>query len=143
MRQGMFVPGLVCFLFAHLAYIALFRDGVGLFPRRGALVPTLAIGATMYAVLWIGGLPPALRIPVGFYVVVIACMAAQAIGRASVLGDARSRWVAVGACFFMVSDTLLALNRFVAPLPLAQLWVLATYYVAQLLIFRHARPSRG
>ncbi|RYF68398.1 MAG: hypothetical protein EOO29_35255, partial [Comamonadaceae bacterium] len=141
MLHGMFVPGLVCFLVAHLAYIALFRDGVGLFPRRGALVAMLAIGAAMYAVLWLGGLPAALRVPVGFYVVVIACMAAQAIGRAAVLGDAGSRWVAVGACFFMVSDTLLALNRFVTPLPLAQLWVLATYYVAQMLIFRHARPA--
>ncbi|RZI97527.1 MAG: hypothetical protein EOP78_00695 [Variovorax sp.] len=142
MLHGMFVPGLVCFLVAHLAYIALFRDSVGLFPRRGALVATLCIGAAMYAVLWLGGLPAALRIPVGFYVVVIACMAAQAIGRAAVLGDARARWVAVGACVFMVSDTLLALNRFVTPLPLAQLWVLATYYVAQMLIFRHARPAR-
>ncbi|RYF31400.1 MAG: hypothetical protein EOO26_13330 [Comamonadaceae bacterium] len=141
MLHGLFVPGLVCFLVAHLAYIALFRDGVGLFPRRGALAATLCIGAAMYAVLWLGGLPPALRIPVGFYVAVIACMAAQAIGRAAVLGDARARWVAVGACFFMVSDTLLALNRFVTPLPLAQLWVLATYYVAQMLIFRHARPA--
>jgi sterol desaturase/sphingolipid hydroxylase (fatty acid hydroxylase superfamily)/uncharacterized membrane protein YhhN len=138
----LFVPGLVCFLLAHLAYIALFRIGVGLFPRRGALAVTLLIGVAMYAFLWQGGLPPALRIPVGVYVLVIACMAAQAIGRAAVLRDAdpSARWVAVGACFFMLSDALLATNRFVMPLPLAALWVLATYYVAQVVIVRHARP---
>jgi uncharacterized membrane protein YhhN len=138
----LFVPGLVCFLLAHLAYIALFRIGVGMFPRRGALVATLLIGLAMYAFLWQGGLPPALRIPVGLYVVVIACMAAQAIGRAAVLRntDPSALWVAVGACFFMLSDALLATNRFVSPLPLAQLWVLATYYTAQILIVRHARP---
>ncbi|MET3476705.1 lysoplasmalogenase family protein [Variovorax atrisoli] len=138
---GMFVPGLVCFLLAHLAYIALFRIGVGLFPRPGALAATLLVGAAMYAFLWHGGLPAALRIPVGAYVVVIACMAAQAIGRAAVLRrtDPSAPWVAVGACFFMLSDSLLAINRFVMPMPLAQLWVLATYYAAQVLIVRHAR----
>lgn len=140
---SLFVPGLVGFLLAHLAYIALFRIGVGMFPRRGVLAATLLIGAAMYAFLWHGGLPPALRIPVGVYVVVIACMAAQAIGRAAVLHDTdpSARWVAVGACFFMLSDSLLATNRFVVPLPLASLWVLATYYVAQVLIVRHARPA--
>ncbi|MGJ7564977.1 lysoplasmalogenase family protein [Variovorax sp. GB1R11] len=137
----LFVPGLVCFLLAHLAYIALFRIGVGTFPRRGALAVTLLIGAGMYAFLWQGGLPVALRIPVGVYVVVIACMAAQAVGRAAVLRDAPSRWVAVGAGFFMLSDALLATNRFVSPLPLASLWVLGTYYAAQILIVRHVRPA--
>ena len=34
----------------------------------------------------------------------------------------------------MLSDATLATNRFVQPLPLAQLWVLVTYYVAQVLI---------
>ena len=34
----------------------------------------------------------------------------------------------------MLSDTLLALNRFVLPLPLAELWILATYYAAQMFI---------
>lgn len=139
----LFVPGLVCFLLAHLAYIALFRIGVGLFPRRGVLAATLLIGAGMYAFLWQGGLPVALRVPVGVYVIVIACMAAQAIGRAAVLrsADPASLWVAVGACFFMLSDSLLATNRFVSSLPLASLWVLATYYAAQILIVRHTRPA--
>ena len=141
-RAGLFVPGLVCFLIAHLAYIAVFRLGVGLFPRRGPLVLTLLIGLGMYLFLLEGGLPAALRVPVGLYVVVIACMAAQALGRAAVLGAAypQAVWVAVGACFFMLSDSLLAINRFVMPLPMASLWVLATYYVAQILIVRHARP---
>ncbi|OAK57890.1 hypothetical protein A3K87_29900 [Variovorax paradoxus] len=138
----LFVPGLVAFLLAHLAYIALFSMGVGMFPRRGVLAATLLIGAGMYAFLWLGGLPAALRIPVAAYVVVIACMAAQAIGRAAVLHatDPSARWVAVGACFFMLSDSLLATNRFVTPLPLASLWVLGTYYAAQMLIVRNARP---
>jgi alkylglycerol monooxygenase len=72
---------------------------------------------------------------------VIALMAAQAIGRATVLRDSAAVGVAIGAGFFMLSDTLLAINRFVSPLPMAQLWVLSTYYVAQVLIVRFARDT--
>jgi hypothetical protein len=38
----------------------------------------------------------------------------------------------------MLSDALLAVNRFAFPLPMAQLLVLSTYYTAQILITRHA-----
>jgi len=139
MWPALFIPGLVAFLLAHLAYIALFAEGVGLFPRPRALATTLAVGVAMYGFLWWGGLPAGLRIPVGLYVVVIACMAAQAIGRAAVLGDAGARQVALGACLFMLSDALLATNRFVQPLPVASLWVLASYYAAQWLIASKVR----
>ena len=134
MFPGFFIPGLVSFLVAHLFYVALFKSGQAWFPHRGALAATLGIGVAMYAFLWAGGLPPALRAPVAAYVLVIALMAAQAIGRATVLRDAPSVMVAVGAGFFMLSDSLLATNRFVTPLPMAQVWVLATYYTAQALI---------
>lgn len=134
MVEGFFIPGLVSFLLAHVAYIVLFRQGVAWFARPLALVVTLGVGAAMYAFLWQGGLPPELRIPVAVYVTVIALMAAQAIGRAGELGDRAALQVALGACFFMLSDSLLATNRFVQPLPLAQVWVLATYYAAQAFI---------
>lgn len=139
MVPGHFIAGLVSFLVAHLFYIALFRQGVGWFPSRRALVATLAVGVVIYAALWTS-LPPTLRSPVGAYMVVIALMAAQAIGRAGVLRDKPSLWVAIGACFFMLSDTLLATNRFAIALPMAQALVLSTYYIAQILIARHARP---
>ena len=134
MFQGCFVPGLVAFLLAHLAYVLLLRQDAPWFARRGALLATLAMGAAVYAFLWLGGLPAALRAPVAAYVLVIALMAAQALGRASVLRTHGARCVAVGACFFLLSDALLAAHRFVQPLPLAQLWVLATYFAAQALI---------
>nr|WP_255591315.1 MULTISPECIES: lysoplasmalogenase family protein [unclassified Acidovorax] len=131
MFEGFFIPGLVSFLVAHLFYVALFKNGQRWFPHRGALAGTLGVGVAMYAFLWMGGLPAALRGPVAAYVLVIALMAAQAIGRASVLRDGASVLVAVGAVFFMLSDSLLATHRFVQPLPWSQVWVLGTYYAAQ------------
>jgi uncharacterized membrane protein YhhN len=134
MVEGFFIQGLVSFLLAHLAYIALLRQDVPWFPKRAALAATLAVGAAMYAFLWAGGLPAALRLPVAVYVGVIALMAAQALGRAAALPGRSSTLVALGACCFMLSDSLLATNKFVQPLPMAQLWVLGSYYAAQLLI---------
>ena len=96
---GWFVPGLVAFLLAHLAYLMLLRQDVGWFPSRRALAGTLGVGAAMYAFLWTGGLPTGLRAPVAAYVAVIALMAAQAIGRATVMRDTAAWTVAVGAAF--------------------------------------------
>ncbi|MHA7600919.1 lysoplasmalogenase family protein [Alicycliphilus sp. T452] len=134
MLPGLFIPGLASFLLAHLCYIALLRQGVPWLGQRAALAATLALGAGMYAFLWLGGLPAALRPPVAAYVLVIALMAAQAWGRWAALRDGPALRVALGACCFMLSDALLATSRFVHPLPQAQLWVLATYYAAQALI---------
>ena len=143
MFPGYFIPGLVAFLLGHIAYLVLLRPGVPWFPSRTALIATLGIGGAMYAFLWMGGLPAGLRAPVAAYVTVIALMAAQAIGRATVLGGAPAWTVATGAAFFMLSDSLLATNKFVMPLPMAQFGVLATYYAAQVLIVRGWLRGRG
>lgn len=61
-------------------------------------------------------------------------MAAQALGRAQQLRDTAAWLVAAGAIAFVISDTLLAINRFLTPLPASPVWVLSTYYAAQCLI---------
>ncbi len=145
MLRGQFVAGLIAFLCAHLAYIALFRSDAPTLGHRRAVMGTLAAGLTMYGVLLAGGLPTDLRVPVAVYVLVISLMAAQAIGRAATMQGEPSRqaaWgVALGALLFMLSDTLLAINRFVTPLPLSAVWVLTTYYAAQFMIVRHMLPA--
>src|SRR5256885_7986766 len=100
MLPDLFIPGLASFLLAHLAYIVLLRQDAPWFVHRPSLAATLALGAGMYAVLWQGGLPAALRLPVAAYVLVIALMAAQALGRARHLGGQPAWTVAIGACFF-------------------------------------------
>lgn len=135
-----FIPGLASFLVAHLFYITLFRQGVPWFPSRRALLSTLGVGAAMYAWVWGGLADPVLKVAVAAYVSVIALMVAQAIGRAATVRDPAATAVAWGACVFMLSDSLIAINRFVQPLPLVSLWVLMSYYAAQILIVHNARP---
>lgn len=134
-----FILGLGSFLIAHVFYITLFKQGQTWFPNRRALGAVLAVGVLMYAIVWPGLRDPVLQGAVAAYVLVISLMAAQALGRATVRGDAAARWVAVGACVFMVSDALIAINKFVTPVALSSLWILATYYAAQILIVHNSR----
>ena len=134
MFPGFFIPGLVAFLLAHLAYIALLRQDAPLFASPRAWLGVGTVALLVYAVLWTGGLPVGLRAPVAAYVLAIAVMAALAVGRAQVLGNTSARLVALGAVCFLVSDTTLAINRFVTPLPHSAVWVLGSYYAAQCLI---------
>ncbi|MDM7950945.1 lysoplasmalogenase family protein [Hydrogenophaga sp.] len=145
MFDGFFLPGLLAFLLAHLAYIALLRqDAPWLAARRAALVIAL-VGLAVFVLLWIGGLPAALRVPVAVYVLAIAVMASWAVSRATVLADGPAWAVAVGAISFLISDATLAVNRFVMPLPHFAVWVLTTYYAAQCLMvmgWLRGRPAR-
>ena len=51
------------------------------------------------------------------------------------------QWVFVGALLFIVSDSLLAINRFAATLPFANVAVMVTYIAAQWLIVKGFNPS--
>lgn len=129
-----FIPGLASFLVAHLFYIVLFRQDAPWFASRTGLLAVLGFGGTMYAILW-SHLPNAvLAGAVGAYVTVISLMVSQAIGRARFLAHRDARWVAAGTCIFMASDSLIAVNKFLTPIPLESLWILITYFAAQFLI---------
>jgi uncharacterized membrane protein YhhN len=128
--QGLFVPGLAAFLLAHLCYIRAFAsDGAGL---RAPLLPAVPVFGMAAALLWYlwPSLGP-LRLPVACYVAVISTMSWQAIARWRVLGTQHAMFAAVGSVFFLMSDSALAIRKFVAPFPGATLVILATYYVAQ------------
>ena len=127
-----FVAGLVCFLFAHVCYIAAFTVGGGrVFSAWGAAVLVL-YGALMLRVLWprLGRL----KGPVAFYVAAILLMAWQALNRWLAAGEAGSALALAGALLFVASDSALALNRFGGEFKSAQAVVLATYFAAQWLI---------
>ena len=132
-KQG-FLPGLIAFLLAHLAYLAAFTRVRRLARPAWPFAIYALVAATILAVLW-GGVPAALRAPVAAYVVCLVSMAAQAAvvwhGARGMEGESRSAWLAVGGALFVTSDALLAVDRFMVPLPAASLWILASYWAAQ------------
>jgi len=131
--QGLFVAGLVAFLLAHVAYLFAFTRDVRPFARRLPFVAVAAIALAVLALLW-PRLPSALKLPVLCYVLMLGAMTAQANARGAQLATTGARRAALGGALFMASDALLAIDRFHTPLPLSSLWVLGTYYPAQVLI---------
>lgn len=132
-QQG-FLPGLVCFLLAHLAYLAAFTRQQRLVARTGPFLVYAGVAAAVLGLLW-PGVPAALRGPVLAYVLCLGAMAAQtAVLWRCAPDDVAARRLALGGALFLVSDALLATNRFALPLPLASLWILVTYWSAQVCI---------
>jgi uncharacterized membrane protein YhhN len=127
-----FRSGLVSFLFAHLFYIAAFTAEGARRPAVLSAIPFLIYGAVMLRVL-LPGLG-SMKTPVIIYMLVIMLMAWQALNRWVATGQEGSALAFTGALLFVVSDSLLALNRFKRPFPSAQLYIMTTYFTAQLLI---------
>lgn len=133
--QDLFVPGLVAFLCGHLCFLVAFLGDSRFAARPLWLLASLGYGAINLWLLW-DSMGATLRLPVIVYVVVLAGMGGQALVRARMFalrGDAQrvgTQRAALGAMLFMLSDTLLAWNRFHAAIPWSSLWVLSTYYLA-------------
>ena len=136
---NLFVAGLVAFLGGHVCFIGAFLGDSRLGVRPLAWLACLLVGGANLALLW-PSIPVALHPAVALYGMVLSCMGAQALGRAWLhVGDALARparRAAIGGLLFVLSDSLLAWNRFHAAIPLATLWVLGSYYAALWFIAR-------
>ena len=131
--EDRFREGLGAFLLAHLCYLAAFTAGTPFVAARLPFIGWLVIGAALLRFLW-PGIPSGLRPPVLVYVLVLLCMAAQANTRAIRLPGPSALLASAGAALFVVSDGLLALDRFRRRFRSARALVQITYFVAQWLI---------
>jgi len=127
-RTRYFIYGLTAFLVAHLFYIsAFFRKAQFHFPRS-----FIALGILVYSAVMEYMLFPRLGemlIPVTAYLCVITAM-----GLSATIGTTNSYMVILGACLFILSDSIIAINRFLIPIPFSSLWIMIVYYSAQVLI---------
>lgn len=126
--NGAFLAGLGSFLAAHLLFVVAFLAGTGwVTPSAWALVPGIA-GAAFF--VWLlprtGPLLPAVLV----YGLALMGMMLTASGREVARGDA-SGWLAfLGASIFILSDSALAIRKFVGPYRKAQFVILFTYWLA-------------
>jgi uncharacterized membrane protein YhhN len=127
-RTGLFVPGLAAFLLAHVLYIAAFLRERAFSPARIAPLVLLAIYAGVLAWL-LRDVPGDKIVPVMAYLVVITAMAMS-----SLLMRRGHPLIIVGALVFVASDTIIAINRFLAPIPNSMLYNIGVYFCAQYLI---------
>ena len=128
----LFIVGLVSFLIAQLIYTYAFRSGRPFRFKFIAILPFLIFGVLIFVIL-LPGLN-GMAVPVAAYILVIMTMAWQAWDQ---WDEKRARWALlafIGALLFVVSDSLLAVNKFGEPFAAARALTLTTYYSAQWLI---------
>lgn len=123
-----FELGLGAFLLAHLAYLAVMWPTVSMqsTDRLPAVLMTLVFIALCS---WILPFTGQMLLPVAVYMSVICAMAFCAL-----LSKPRNFVLLSGAILFVISDSIIAINKFIVSLPEASLVIMVTYYSAQFLL---------
>ncbi|WP_296382581.1 lysoplasmalogenase [Winogradskyella sp.] len=131
--EQFFTLGLVAFLTAHIMYVLLFlkHRNTKVSPF-GFIALLLVYAASLFNFLKDG--LGVMLIPVVVYMLVILSMATSAYLRKNKVNILSYGFVFLGALFFMVSDSILALNKFYQPIPWSNISIMVTYAVAQYLI---------
>lgn len=124
-----FLGGLGSFLAGHLVYLYLFAQlrKLDRAPWQwGVFLLALGILCGMLWLLWpgLGGL----KIPVVVYGLVLSSMAVSA---AHTLGGQSRMALGMGGFLFLLSDAMIAIEKFSSPFPGARLWIMSTYVFAQ------------
>lgn len=139
--EGMFIFGLSAFLVAHLFYIVSYLISVDSsygIPQsnfiRTRIIFLILVGAALIYLLYpnLGEM----LIPVILYTIVIIGMAISGVLRKGRTTDKSFIMVYSGALLFIMSDSMIAINKFMNPLVQAGLMIMATYIAAQLLIVK-------
>ncbi|WP_167605533.1 lysoplasmalogenase [Maribellus sediminis] len=137
-----FVSGIAGFLIAQVLYVYLFLRTINLSGKKPFLkkkpfwlIPYIAYGILIYIVLF-PHLDNVLRIAVFVYMVSILTMSVMALNRYGNGHPQSFTLVFAGSLLFIISDSLIAINRFLVAIPYEGLLIMATYIAAQYLIMR-------
>ncbi|HEY3344569.1 MAG TPA: lysoplasmalogenase [Anaerolineaceae bacterium] len=138
--EKLFLPGLVAFLLAHMAYIV----GFNLTPPALSWAGLPILVGVLLAAGWLyrrvmAGLVRRKADAVLRYGVVAYSLALTLMVLSALLTLTRPGWdlraalpTAIGGLLFFASDSLLALDRFVDPIPHGQFLVHLTYHLGQI-----------
>jgi len=132
-----FMLGLISFLIAHLFYCAVFlkqwnKKALANFWWVTLLIVSYGITLFFFLKDHLGELV----IPVTIYVLGILLMAVTAYKRQGKVNITSFNMVFIGALFFIASDSILAINKFMASVPGSHILIMGTYATAQYLITR-------
>jgi len=128
LEENYFLFGLAAFFIAHLVFTFAFSQVMGFYKNLLPLFLLVIICGTCFLYLQPG--LGALTLPVAAYMTVLIVMNWQAIGLFLRQRQHPYLLLAVGALLFTLSDSLLALAKFKAPFPLADVSILTTYWLA-------------
>ncbi len=135
-NESFFLVGLGSFLITHLIYMIAFimtpGQNILFFRKIFLLVPVVAYGWGILRLLKDG--LGEMRLPVTLYTAVILGMLLAAINREKKVNRQSFLLVVAGAALFILSDSLIAVNKFVQSFELARTAIMSSYITAQYLI---------
>jgi len=134
MLDNMFTAGLASFLVAHIFYITAYQK-TGAASGELRLLDIMKFVLFGAVVMWL--LYPGLGgmlIPVLAYMVVLLSMGVWAHKRRGATTAISFTLVSAGAMLFVISDGLIAINKFAFEIPAERILVMSTYITAQYLI---------
>ena len=131
--QTYFLYGLASFFVAHLWYILAFVKSGNKFNPISLLA--FVVGFFIFLSV-VGGVPEIIKIPVIAYTLVISTMLCFAFNFWLTRRSTKASFAVVGAILFVLSDAIIAFNRFSHQFFLAKIFILVTYFTAQWLIAR-------
>jgi len=123
-----FIAGLASFLIGHLIFTYALFNLKGFQKKYGIFSVLLLIGLAYFMYL-----RPSLgeiTIPVGIYILVIVLMNWQAISLYAIEKNKTFFIISIGAILFLISDSILAYDKFKEPFSLAGILILSTYWLA-------------
>ncbi|UPQ79194.1 lysoplasmalogenase [Flavobacterium azooxidireducens] len=132
-----FIFGLVAFLIAHLIYIFLFQkqnkiNKNKIYLQFSPIVVIYLLG--ILSILWSS--LNEMKIPVTIYAFVISTMLLMSIKAYFEWKKPANLLVLIGAVLFVISDSILAFNKFYTPIPMSSFLIMSTYLAAQFFIVK-------
>lgn len=148
LNANWFMIGLLSFMVGHIFYIITYRQHRSESTENGLLtvqkirfsIPVVLAGTGLVVILFpfLGGL----QFPVIVYATAIIVMVMNAIFRFG-RTNSRSFWLTfAGAVLFMISDSLLAINKFLGEIEMGGTLIMLTYIIAQFMIVEGLRSHK-
>lgn len=138
-NEMFFFAGVGGFFLSQVTYIQAFRkysisEEKGLVQRRPLwALPFLVYLVGIYLILY-PSLEGIMKPVVALYAISLLGMSAAAFNRKGLMSPESFRLLFGGSVFFVISDSLLAINKFATPIPHEGFLVMATYMLAQYMI---------
>lgn len=136
-KPKMFMFGLLSFMVGHFFYIATFLLSIETWSVNlllGLIAIPIFIGYSLWFVKKIKDGAGKMYVPVIVYIVVIEIMSFTALLRAIDFGILAGWTTFIGSLFFIISDSIIAWNKFVKEIKEERILVMTTYILAQFLI---------
>jgi len=126
--KSLFIFGLIAFLIGHVIFIKAFTTLNG-FIKNYTILGLLLLYAVGYFI-YINSSLGDLLIPVIVYMLFILIMAWQGLSLYTLQKSKTHLLIAIAVVLFFISDSVLAIDKFKAALPFANLIIAATYWSA-------------